>query len=629
MQPNHSIQLPLLAATGRSHPLSGLFSKLIAVAALCVSLTASAATSITTPFVSGHWTLAGSPYKVYNDIGVDNGASLVIDPGVQVIFQGPYALYVLGSMNAVGTPSQRITFTMGDTTGFTTDRIGNRGGWHGIQYEMYTGSTPDSSALKYCDITYCKYDSADASLPHVGTLSVSRSLKVHHCNIAYCNANLNTSISFGAFGTYTQPGELVDMDSCSIHDHNVGGFLLSVGTVGNGRTSISNSTIYNNPRTASVVYVALANIDLVNNEIYNNGHPTASGYGIITIFGNHAFIWGNVIHDNVSEMDAVVFCAGGFVDILYNYICNNHHVSGTCGLADGGGAISLMQNSPVPPDSTYYVVKNNVIANNYSPFHGGAINVMTASALIANNDIVNNQSVTGAAIFLNSITPSNNVKIKNNLFYGNREDTGTMYTSPDIQGRFTATVSYEHNWSLHNATFNLASLVAAGGVTIVGDTTTNILGSNPRLILPTTTSSYTESALTANFALTPLSGCIDQGDSTGAQLGIIDMLGLPRIQNLIVDIGAYEYSSFYYPLAAPAITKPAARVDIYPNPASTVVNIGSDDIITKVEVTNILGATIYKAECNSRHTQIDVAGFAAGTYMIRVNGAQAYKFVKQ
>ncbi len=616
-----------MAGTGKSRPLTGLFSKLIGIATLCTSLTAGAATSITTPFVSGHWTLAGSPYKIYNNIGVDNGASLVIDPGVQVVFQGPYALYVLGSMRAEGTAAQHIAFTMGDTTGFTTDRVGNRGGWHGIQYEMFTGSTPDSSKLRYCDITYCKYDSMDATLPHVGTLGISRGLKVQNCTFAYCNATLSSSISFGAIGTLTHTGEVVEVDSCTIHDHNVGGFLISVSGT-DGRTSMSNSFVYNNPRTASVVYAGLANIDLVNNEIYNNGHPTSSGYGIITIFGNHAFIWGNVIHDNVSEMDAVVFCAGGFVDILYNYICNNHHISGTCGLADGGGAISIMQNSPVPPDSTFYIVKNNVIANNYSPFHGGAINVMSASALIVNNDIINNRSLTGAAIFLNSLTPTNNVKIKNNLFFGNREDTTTVLNSPDVQGRFTATVSYEHNWSQHNATFNLASLIASGGVTIAGDTTTNIVGTNPRMILPTTTSGYTETALTANFALTPLSGCIDQGDSVGAQVGMIDMLGRPRIQNHIVDIGAYEFNAILYPLATPSTQLPASRVDLYPNPANTILNIGSDDIISSIEVINIVGATQYSAQSNSRHVQIDVANFAAGTYMVKVNGLHTYRFVK-
>src|ERR1035441_6757608 len=50
---------------------------------LCCAVFVNASTSITTPNVSGHWTLAGSPYEVFNNITVNAGQSLIIDPGVE------------------------------------------------------------------------------------------------------------------------------------------------------------------------------------------------------------------------------------------------------------------------------------------------------------------------------------------------------------------------------------------------------------------------------------------------------------------------------------------------------------------------------------------------------------------
>ena len=66
-------------------------------------------------YVNTTWTVISSPYQVCNTSGVSVGptATLTIQPGVTVQFQpGVNAkLYVQGSLTAIGTTTQPITFT--------------------------------------------------------------------------------------------------------------------------------------------------------------------------------------------------------------------------------------------------------------------------------------------------------------------------------------------------------------------------------------------------------------------------------------------------------------------------------------------------------------------------------------
>jgi hypothetical protein len=57
------------------------------------------------------WTLPGSPYIVTGDVTVNPNVTLAISPGVEVRFDGNYALVVRGTLSAEGTASQPIRFT--------------------------------------------------------------------------------------------------------------------------------------------------------------------------------------------------------------------------------------------------------------------------------------------------------------------------------------------------------------------------------------------------------------------------------------------------------------------------------------------------------------------------------------
>ena len=99
-------------------------------------------TEIEAGAVSGTWSLDQSPYYVLGDIEVETDAELVIEPGVEVYFMGPYGLTVDedAQLVAEGTAAAPIRFTAGN----------QQVGWKGLRFI----DTEDDDVLRYCSVTY-------------------------------------------------------------------------------------------------------------------------------------------------------------------------------------------------------------------------------------------------------------------------------------------------------------------------------------------------------------------------------------------------------------------------------------------------------------------------------------------
>jgi len=65
--------------------------------------------------IAGRLTRSGSPYIAVNNVGVAEVDSLVIEPGVEVRFDGPFEFIVQGFLSAVGTVQDSIVFTSNKT----------------------------------------------------------------------------------------------------------------------------------------------------------------------------------------------------------------------------------------------------------------------------------------------------------------------------------------------------------------------------------------------------------------------------------------------------------------------------------------------------------------------------------
>lgn len=112
------------------------------------------------------WTVAGSPYCLYYDIGVNAGVTLTIDAGVTVYFTSQSTgLTVDGYLKAIGTPADPITFTSYSATP-------QPGDWRRIVVYL-----AGKARLSYCDVSYAGDGYGD------GVEVQSSDVEVRHCRI--------------------------------------------------------------------------------------------------------------------------------------------------------------------------------------------------------------------------------------------------------------------------------------------------------------------------------------------------------------------------------------------------------------------------------------------------------------
>jgi len=153
----------------------------VVLAALVIGLAvgaspAYAATHLPTTTYSSNttWTVANSPYVLDGNVTVASSATLTIDPGVIVKFNGTLReLRVNGTLSAVGTSGSHIVFTSyqddsagGDTNGDGAATSGAAGQWTDINVTSGNGN----SQLKFAEVRYGGNGSAN---PAYGALRVA------------------------------------------------------------------------------------------------------------------------------------------------------------------------------------------------------------------------------------------------------------------------------------------------------------------------------------------------------------------------------------------------------------------------------------------------------------------------
>lgn len=570
-----------------------------------ISIFSRAATNITVPNVSGVWNVSGSPYYIQVNITVPANQTLLIQPGVEVIFNDIKNMSINGTLVAKGTAAQPIVFKSVDTTGWSIENMPN-GGWNGIHFMSLNGNVIDSSAFEYCIVQDCKYGYNNLQY-NVNPFYVNRKLKIKNCTFFHNNTGTGMNTAGNAIELNTNVGDTIEFSNCQVYENTSIFGIVRVNNFMGGYANIHHNHLHHN-HLGATLWGSWVNLLFEYNEVDSNNTRNDSSPFKMSI--GKAIVRYNKIHHNECDQLAAIGCRSGQVEIDNNFIYNNHQKDGSCGATGGGGAIHLAHNEGGADfANTFYKVRNNIIVNNRSEFGGGAIYVYHAKADICNNTIVGNSALILAQA-IGIWDPASEVKIKNNLFYGQRINTPSPQDSFVLVGATSANKIY-FDYNFIHAPFY--KTVYGNYNTLLGDTTHNVIAMNPKLTNPTPNNLLNTNASLYTFDILAGSLCIDAGDTAGAWALPFDYAGNLRIMNKI-DIGAYEFvksaeSVFDIEMNEISFT-------ISPNPASDILFFEPQNVDGKLQVNDMQGRIVYQETMRDNLNIIDISKWGRGIYIL-------------
>ncbi|MBC8525382.1 MAG: hypothetical protein H8D22_00700, partial [Candidatus Cloacimonetes bacterium] len=259
--------------------------------------------------VSGIWTIDGSPYIIDGEINIPIDSTLIIEPGVQVIFSEHYKFNIYGRLLAEGTVTDTIIFTAQDTTI----------GWHGLRFQDTNITSPDTSKLIYCKLEYGK--ASGSGLDECGGaifFDNSSRIMVINCLIRRNTANWGGGIS-------CHLGSNPNLEKVIITENSAFHYGGGVECAWGGNPSLYDVIISKNTACfeGGGIYcyeagMSLENVAISENVAYNNGAEFGGG-GISSIYSNMNLT-------DVTIIDNIDYGGGGGGIFMWGSIANLNSV---------------------------------------------------------------------------------------------------------------------------------------------------------------------------------------------------------------------------------------------------------------------------------------------------------------
>ncbi len=297
------------------------------------------------------------------------------------------------------------------------------------------------------------------------------------------------------------------------------------------------------------------------------------------IFTNNTAISNTYMLDNQGGKGGAIYMINSSPEIINNLLIGNQALQGANSSYGIGGAIFAV--------NTQSKFVNNTIANNYCPNAGGFYCTET-----------------------DQITMTNEPTFVNNIFWDNLADAQEWGDQLRLDG-LTDNITFLNN----DIKGGLSQIILGDDSQFNGEYTDN-LNINPNFV-----------ASLSNYSLQEHSPCIDAGLSNMAGYSIpeFDLSGNTRINNSIIEIGAYEFQQV---VSIKSIEN--NEISIFPNPSNGIFNLEFKNLQASarpcsVSIIDITGKTIKQLSVINNQLSIDLSNSQKGIYFINIKtGAKIY-----
>ena len=367
--------------------LRSLFLCLLSIFIFCL-VSIHAETIYVAGDVSGTW--SADTVIVTNEIRIPPGATLTIQPGVEVLFFAYFKFIVdQATLIAVGTENDSIRFDEYSPGG---------NNWKGIRF-LYASA---SSRLEYCHLTNGWASGGGEDSKGGAIYCDNSSPAIQNCLIDNCSADDKGGGVYCTVSNPTISGNTISVN----HANNSGGGIYCSGS----NPTISGNTIIGNYGwNGGGIYCNSSSPDIIGNTI--SGNIAGPGGGIYCN-GSSPTISGNTIIGNWCDTDG-----GG----IYCYSNSNptiigNTISGNISIYSGGG-ISCNGSSPTISGNT---INGNSVTASWYP-QGGGINCEGGSSPTISGNTIGGNSTSGNG---GGIYCENNLTIVSNRINGNTAGNG-------------------------------------------------------------------------------------------------------------------------------------------------------------------------------------------------------------
>jgi parallel beta-helix repeat protein len=273
------------------------------------------------------WIAVNSPYVLLGSITVEEGSTLTIEPGTEVIFTGNDTLLVNGKLVAQGD--------IGNTIRFTSDAVSPAiGDWSGI---YFTNTSDSSSILSYCEVEFAYYGiRMNYASPTVSNCTVSNNYQGIRVESGSPPILDNVIQDNSNTGIYLQGASSPNINGNTITGNQYGVYLYQGDF---GSPTINNNNLFNN----------------TNYDAYTNGYSSPEGK-IIDFTANW---WGSIDPGTISGKiydfnDAISRPIVDFTSFLNDSVPGGIPVSGTYLL----GGIITTDTTWQQSESPFYLLGN-------------------------------------------------------------------------------------------------------------------------------------------------------------------------------------------------------------------------------------------------------------------------------